>query len=137
MSGPSLEDRAVALRLAGASYAEIESHTGLSMEGAASAVERHLAASADTQGESAAVADLARLDVLLKAVWKSAARGEKDAVAQALTIMEQRSELLQHLGIARPEGSVSVADRLAALKESAAPTAPVIGLVKEADDGSG
>ena len=137
MDRTEMESTAVALRLSGTSYAEIEARTGLSMEGAASAVERHLAASADTQGESAAVIDLARLDVLLKAVWELATQGQKDAVAQALTIMEQRATLLQHLGIARPDGSVSVSDRLAALKESAAPSAPVLGLVKEDDDGAG
>lgn len=114
-------DRAVALRIAGGSYDAIGEQLGMSADEAEALVDAAIASKSNESASTAARLDLARLDALLLAVWKSAARGDSTAVTQALKITAQRAALLDRLGDTPADGtgSTSVADRLAAIKESA------------------
>lgn len=138
-------ERAVALRMAGGSYSSIAEQLDLSVEEVEDLVAVELAGRSGESSEVTARLDLARLDALLLAVWKSAARGDSTAVSQALKITEQRAALLDRIGDPAPvddDGEhVSVADRLAAIKAAHEPDSglALVTQIKEGgeDDGNG
>lgn len=133
-------DRAVALRIAGGSYDAIGEQLGLSADEAEALVDAAIASKTNESASTAARLDLARLDALLLAVWKSAARGDSTAVTQALKITAQRAALLDRIGGGNPDpssGGPSVADRLAAVKESAGGGPLAVVLEMEGDHAGG
>lgn len=89
--------RAVAMRLAGASYAQIGDTLGLDSEVVESMVANHLASLNCESGQVKAELDLARLDGLLTGVWRSATKGDNTAVGHALKIIGQRADILARL----------------------------------------
>lgn len=133
-------ERAVALRMAGGSYASIADQLGLTVEEVEDLVAAELAGRAGESSEITARLDLARLDALLLAVWKSADRGDTTAVSQALKITGQRAALLDRIGdgghVDDDGEHVSVADRLAAIKAAHDPD-PGLAPVTELSKGGG
>lgn len=110
--------RCVQLRMAGASYQSIAEQLHLSEE----SVERLVAEGVEAlSGESAvtrARLDMARLDSLLLGIWKSAVRGDMEAVSLALKITGQRAGLLAQLAPDHSAGPPRgpIADEIALLK---------------------
>ena len=92
------ERKAVELRRAGLTWAEVAAGAGYaSKQGACTAVRRHLAAVvSDTRDnvEELRALELDRLDVLQRGIWAQARAGRVKAVDRALAIMAQRAKLL-------------------------------------------
>lgn len=113
-------ERAVQLRMAGATYAEIAERIGVDALEAEDMVARFLEASIGEPDRIRVRLELARLDALLKGIWGQAVLGDTTAVGQALKITGQRAALLAKLGgAAAPEPELakeSVADELAKMK---------------------
>lgn len=116
----TLRDRALGLRMAGASYPAIADQLGVTQ----AEVEAWVAAGLrDLTGDSREAAlrlELARLDTLSVPVWKNAARGDEAAINQALKISGQRSALQDKLeAISAGSGvrHVTVAEKMQALKK--------------------
>lgn len=117
-------DRAVGLRLAGASYAAIADQLDIPVADVESLVADELTAITSESREASARLQLARLDALMMPVWKQAVRGDAQSVAHALKIIGQQTALIQKLedDAAAPAGGddaapgVSMAAKIAALK---------------------
>ena len=118
-------ERAVNLRVAGASYADIADRLGVDVIEAEDMVAGYLSAMSSESPDIRIRLELSRLDSLLKAIWKQAARGDSTAVGQALKITGQRATLLSKLGDNPLESGVSteldgsVSDELARLWKTA------------------
>lgn len=88
--------RAWALRLSGATYAEIGQALGVSAQRAEQICKRMLAyhrPSAE-QVDQHRSTELLRLDRMLRAVWPDALKGNQGAIDRALRISERKSKLL-------------------------------------------
>lgn len=112
-------ERAVNMRLSGASYASIADILDTTEADVESMVTDEINVLTSSSPESATRLELARLDTLLMPVWRNAVRGDAVAVGQALKIINQRSTLLQKLDTTQPApegGRPPVADIVAALK---------------------
>lgn len=111
-------ERAVNLLLAGGSVPAIADQLGLEADEVLDMVSGELDRRTGLDSTTAAKADLARLDLLLMGIWKSASRGDSTAVTQALKITQQRAHLLDSLGGSAPDtpAGPSVADQLAVMK---------------------
>lgn len=112
-------ERAVNMRLSGASYASIADILDTTESDVESMVTDEINVLTSSSPESATRLELARLDALLMPVWRNAVRGDAVAVGQALKIINQRSALLQKLDTTQPApegGRPPVADIVAALK---------------------
>lgn len=118
-------ERAVNLRVAGVSYADIADRLGVDVIEAEDMVAGYLSAMSSESPDIRIRLELSRLDSLLKAIWKQAARGDSTAVGQALKITGQRATLLSKLGDNPLESGVSteldgsVSDELARLWKTA------------------
>lgn len=111
-------DRVVNLLLAGGSVPQIADQLDIPEDEVFGLAQAGLTARTGLAGQDAARLDLARLDVLLMGIWKSAAHGDNTAVSQALKITQQRASLLDGLmPDAETVSGPSVSDQLAALKE--------------------
>lgn len=100
-------ERAVNLRVAGVSYADIADRLGVDVIEAEDMVAGYLSAMSSESPDIRIRLELSRLDSLLKAIWKQAARGDSTAVGQALKITGQRATLLSRLGDNPLESGVS------------------------------
>lgn len=90
-------DRALNLRLAGASYAQIGRELDIPRATAYKTVQTALQEIRDNYRETATEVmgvELARLDALTVMLWKKAAGGEPAATDRILRIMERRAKLL-------------------------------------------
>ena len=118
----SNRDRALQLRMAGASYGAIAGQLGISRAEVEGYVQEGLAALNAESSEVRARLELSRLDTLLMGIWSQAQRGDTSAVGQALKIIGQRTALLARLdggaSAGREECTETVADRVALLKLS-------------------
>jgi len=107
------EKRAMELRLAGATYAQIGEALGISAQAAHKAVMRALDRINEKLAEDAQKVlrlELERLDKMLLALWPQAQRGNQGAVDRILRIMERRARLL---GLDAPHNvNVSAAEPL-------------------------
>lgn len=104
MTSPADEKRARALelRLAGATYAEIAKAVGYTNKGTAhAAVKQALEAARDIETPEVAETELARLDAMLTGLWAKARRGDVAAVAMVLKIQERRATILDSSTITR------------------------------------
>ncbi len=107
--------KALELRKAGATYAQIAAEIGLETEaGAWKAVKAALDMAIQEPAQDVLILELTRLDVLLLGCWHKAKNGDVQAIDRALRIMERRSS---YLGIDAPkktatdfDGSISVTD---------------------------
>lgn len=91
------ERQAFALRKAGATYDEIARQLGVSRQAAHKSVRRvllRLIADRNVDATDVLDLELARLDELLKAVWKRAREGDDAAIDRALKISHRRAQLL-------------------------------------------
>ncbi len=91
------ERKAMELRLAGATYAQIAQALGISQAGAHKAVMRalkRLNEKLNEQAEQVRRLELERLDRMLLALWPQAQKGNHGAVDRILRIMERRARLL-------------------------------------------
>jgi DNA-binding CsgD family transcriptional regulator len=91
------ERQAMALRLAGATYAQIGVRIGTTESSACRIVKRVLARTrelADADAESLRALEAERLDAVLLAVWPQAQKGHLGAVDRVLKIAERRAKLL-------------------------------------------
>ncbi|MCW1006988.1 hypothetical protein, partial [Streptococcus anginosus] len=79
-------ERAVNLRVAGVSYTDIADRLGVDVIEAEDMVAGYLSAMSSESPDIRIRLELSRLDSLLKAIWKQAARGDSTAVGQALKI---------------------------------------------------
>ncbi|WP_311353798.1 hypothetical protein [Corynebacterium pyruviciproducens] len=120
----TLRDRALGLRMAGASYPAIADQLGVPVEKVQELVAGGLRAITGGTREEALRLELARLDTLSMPVWKNAARGDEAAINQALKISGQRSALQDKLeAVAGGEEAagnapaVPVAEKMQALKK--------------------
>lgn len=89
--------KALELRRAGRSYAEIAAALGLSKGGCHKLVHQGLAESRAAIAGSAdelRAEEASRLDALLTATWPDARRGNLQAVDRVLKVMERRARLL-------------------------------------------
>lgn len=91
------EKAAFALRIAGATYAQIAERLGVTTAGAHKMVKRVLER---TRAETNEIADelrrveVERLDALTLTLWKQATAGNLGAVDRVLRVMERRARLL-------------------------------------------
>jgi DNA-binding CsgD family transcriptional regulator len=118
------EEKALALRKAGASYSQIAKQLGVTKNAAHKMVTRVLDRYAYKIADGVPAVrelEIQRLDMLLLGIWDRARRGDGSAIDRALKIMERRARLL---GLDAPkefkgEVGMSVADlaRLAAEAE--------------------
>lgn len=89
--------QAVALRLAGATFAQIAERLGVTAPAAYKMVAKHLAALAKETAENAEQLrgmEIQRLDALQAALWTDAMRGDEQKVDRVLKIMARRAALL-------------------------------------------
>lgn len=97
---PALEtrlkrERACALRLAGATYAQIAKELGYaSHTSAMRAVEDGMSTRVSESAEMVRDQELARLDELLLGLWPTARKGDPAAVDRVLRVMERRAHYL-------------------------------------------
>lgn len=95
--------RAVALRIAGASFEQIGEQLGITRQSAHALVVNALDEIAKQTAESAEQLrqmELQRLDALQAALWADAMRGDEQKIDRVLKIMAQRAKLL---GLNAPE----------------------------------
>lgn len=95
--------QAMALRIAGASFAQIGERLGVSAQAAHKMIVVSLAEIAKQTAESAEqlrAIELQRLDALQASLWPDAMRGDEQKVDRVLKIMAQRAKLL---GLNAPE----------------------------------
>jgi len=91
------EKAAFALRIAGATYAQIAERLGVTTAGAHKIVKRVLERTrAETNEEAAELRrlEVERLDALLLTLWKPATEGSLGAIDRVLKVMERRARLL-------------------------------------------
>lgn len=96
MSYRERQAAALELRLAGQEYAAIADELGYANKsGAYKAVQNALTAIIREPAEQLVTLEVARLDAMLRAVWKRiVGKGELGAIDRALKIMERRARLL-------------------------------------------
>lgn len=103
MTSAGIAAKALELRLAGASEAQIADHLGLpDVDAVRSEISNALAARPDADIPETLSLELARLDRLHMAVWPQATKGSLGAVDRIMKISEQRMRLLtalQHAGM--------------------------------------
>lgn len=103
MTSAGIAAKALELRLAGASEAQIADHLGLpDVDAVRSEISNALAARPDADIPETFSLELARLDRLHMAVWPQATKGSLGAVDRIMKISEQRMRLLtalQHAGM--------------------------------------
>lgn len=88
---PEADAEALRLRIAGFSYDDIAKRSGYrNRSGAFKAVERALAAGAETDGVAL---EISRLDVLQRGVFQRAMQGDVQAALAVVKIIDQRSKL--------------------------------------------
>lgn len=146
--------RALRMRMKGSSWHAIEDAAGLPAAVLAELVADLLLATPEVPRDIELRLDLARLDSLLVAVWRTASRGDPKSVDQSMKILARRGELLSELGVEppaagdvggagepsgspedRPAVTVSPAEHLARVRRAAAGSAaPALHLVED-DDG--
>ncbi|MEV5429260.1 hypothetical protein [Streptomyces sp. NPDC052701] len=86
--------KALELAAEGKTYSEIAAALGYSdKSGARKLVQRALAARADPSAAQLRVIEGVRLDMLLRAVWPHAMKGETESVREAVRISERRAKL--------------------------------------------
>src|SRR5699024_8410222 len=85
---------AVELRLAGASYRDIGNALGCSTVTAMNDCKEALAEIPMQQADEMRTVELSRLDLLQRAVWGKAIKGDLQAVDRALKIIDRRAKLL-------------------------------------------
>ena len=98
------QQKAIDLRLAGATFEKIGDALGVSRQAAHKMVGRAVSQMAEDNAdaiERVRAIEVARLDRLLLGVWQPARSGDLRAVDRALKIMERRARLL---GLDRPQG---------------------------------
>lgn len=105
--------RALQLRLAGATYAEIGDVLGISQGTAWKDIAREIRAIPKAEAEEYRQLEINRLDRLQRAIWEEAASGDLKAVDRAVRIINQRSRLLG-LEVTQIDASPEVKDALAA-----------------------
>jgi len=91
------ENRAMELRLAGATYAKIGEALGVSHTAAHKIVARVVARMAEEDLDNVRkirALEIARLDRLLLGIWQDARQGDLSAIDRALKIMDRRAKLL-------------------------------------------
>lgn len=101
--GAERQKQAVALRIAGATFAQIGDRLGVTAQAAHKMVVKALADTAKKTAESAEQLrqmELQRLDALQASLWPDAMRGDEQKVDRVLKIMAQRAKLL---GLNAPE----------------------------------
>lgn len=103
MTSAGIAAKALELRLAGASEAQIADHLGLpDVDAVRREISNALAARPDADIPETLSLDLARLDRLHMAVWPQETKGSLGAVDRIMKISEQRMRLLtalQHAGM--------------------------------------
>jgi predicted DNA binding protein len=88
------EEEAVKLRIAGKTMQEIADALGISKPAVLYRIDKAIARSlAIPEREQLRSIELARLEVMHKAVWEKAAKGNRNAIADVLRIMERRAKL--------------------------------------------
>lgn len=113
------EARALELRAAGWTYAQIAAELGCTLQGARAMVLRALDRLGYEDAEKLRRLELRRLDRLLEATWEKAIAGDLGAVDRVLRIMEVRARLA---GLNAPEKrQVEAAIRSAVKWETIAP----------------
>jgi hypothetical protein len=120
------EQKAIKLRMGGATYGEIGKQLGITGAGAHKMVMRVLARDAAQTAEDAPEVlrvELMRLDRMQLGLWQQAKAGNQGAVDRVLRIMDRRSK---YLGLDAPErreitgsdgGPIEYADYRAALEQ--------------------
>jgi hypothetical protein len=102
--------QAVELRKAGATFEEIAQAVGYGSKGAAyRAVETELRNAVREPVRELIELETARLDLMLRALWPSVARGQLGAIDRALRVAERRARLLgldaaQAVTVSGPDG---------------------------------
>lgn len=113
MTSAGIAAKALELRLAGASAAQIADHLGLpDVDAVRREISNALAARPDADIPEALSLELARLDRLHMAVWPQATKGSLGAVDRIMKISEQRMRLLtalQHAGMPLTPASLAKA----------------------------
>lgn len=103
MTSAGIAAKALELRLAGASEAQIADHLGLpTTDAVRREISNALAARPDADIPETLSLELARLDRLHMVVWPQATKGSLGAVDRIMKISEQRMRLLaalQHAGM--------------------------------------
>lgn len=88
-------EKALKLRLAGATYEQIAKSVGYTAKGAAyKAVESAMADSKREKADQILEIELMRLDTLQRAVWPAAVGGDRKAILTALQVMNRRAKYL-------------------------------------------
>ena len=88
------EQRAVELRIAGKSFAEIASDLGVTKQAVSKSLDRAIAHSFDSEErQKLRSVQLLRLERLHAAVWPKALEGESDAISSVLKVMERLAKL--------------------------------------------
>ncbi|PRQ11728.1 hypothetical protein C1Y63_04790 [Corynebacterium sp. 13CS0277] len=103
--------RALQMRLAGATYAEIGQVLGISQGTAWKDIAREIRAIPATEATELRQLELARLDRLQRAVWEDAVGGNLRAVDRVVRIIERRARLLG-LDSIQVEASVDVREAI-------------------------
>ena len=113
MTSAGIAAKALELRLAGASEAQIADHLGLpDVDAVRRENSNALAARPDADIPETLSLELARLDRLHMAVWPQATKGSLGAVDRIMKISEQRMRLLtalQHAGMSLTPASLGKA----------------------------
>ena len=107
LKGRAHEEQAYALRIAGASYAQIAKQMGYSKAAAHKMIKRWLVRNARATAELAKEVqrmELDRLDAMFLGLWEKARRGDEKATTAAIKIMERRSF---YLGLGAPTRSIA------------------------------
>lgn len=87
--------KAMELRLAGFSYADISEQLGYkSRVGAFKAVQRALKATLREPTDDVRELELGRLDVMLRSIWEKVEGGQLAAIDRAIKIVERRARML-------------------------------------------
>lgn len=113
MTSAGIAAKALELRLAGASEAQIADHLGLpDVDAVRREISNALAARPDADIPETLSLELARLDRRHMAVWPQATKGSLGAVDRIMKISEQRMRLLtalQHAGMSLTPASLGKA----------------------------
>jgi hypothetical protein len=105
------EEKAIKLRMAGATYQQIGDHLGITKQAAWLAVDRVLKRTEQRANENAPkmrALQGRRLDAMLMALWQKVEAGDPKAIAQAVRIQERHAKLFGLDAPTQVEGTVEV-----------------------------